>query len=784
MVVDAINAGCFMLQHRDHGSETGWGEPSFHSNNISSLTNTDLTFIWSINCLTGKYNLGGECFAETFHRYTYQDENSGCNGIVAASEVSYSFVNDTYVWGAYDNMWPGFLPQYGTNPEYRGILPAFANAAGKIFLWQSNWPANPDNKEVTVNLFHLHGGAFMTVYSEMPQELTVIHNNVLLGGIDYFTVTADTAALIGLTLNGELIGSAIATGEPLDIPVPAQTPGSQILVTITKQNYFRYEQTIEVVSPDIPYVVHKSHIINDETGNGNGVMDYGESILLSVELQNIGLVQADNVSATLSCDNEYIEITDNSEVFGNMAVNAAITITDAFAFNAANDIPDDQNIVFTLEATDGAEIWTSHIVIKSHAPILEFIDFSVSDASGNNNGRIEPGETGEITVTVGNNGSSDAFNVMGELISNNEYIDVSTSALSYGTLAGNDVVQKTYTITADASTPEGYQAMFDFNISADLGITGFGNFYLVIGRFTALILDLDTKNYSGPGIYETFNDMGIFSEYTTVFPEDLNLYKNVFVCLGIHFTGHVLTQSEGTLLKNYLLNGGNLYMEGRVTWSEDPVTPVHPLFNINSENISWFQYEFIDGIPGTFTNGVSFEYNGQNAIGQYALAPVENAFSVFQTQESLNICGIANNAVDYRTIGTSFEFGQMLDGESPSTKAELMQLILNWFDGITTDVDLQNYTGRSNLMTSYPNPFRSETTISINTHIDSDITLKIVNSQGQLVKILIDNENTSSGKADVTWDGKNRYGNTVPNGLYFGVLKSDTETEIIKLIVK
>ncbi len=783
-VTDAINAGSFMLQHRDHGGETGWGEPSFHSSDISSLTNTDLTFIWSVNCLTGKYNLSGECFAEKFHRYKYNGQNAGCNGIVAASEVSYSFVNDTYVWGAYDNMWPDFLPQYGSNPEYRGILPAFANAAGKIFLWQSSWPANPDNKEVTVNLFHLHGDAFMTVYSEMPQELTVLQNEVLLGGQSFITITADTAALIGITLNGELIGSAIATGEPIDIPIQPLTPGEEILVTVTKQNFFRYEQSVEVVSPDIPYVVYKSHTLNDEAGNNDGKMDYGETIMLTVELQNIGLVQADNVSATLSADNEYVEITDGSEVYGNMTANATISMTDAFAFNVANDIPDDQNIVFTLEATDGAEIWTSHIVLKSHAPILEFIDFSVSDASGNNNGRIEPGETGEITVTVGNNGSSDALNVIGELISNNEYIEVTNSSQSYGTLSGNLVVQKTYTITADPDTPEGFQSVFDFNISADLGITGFGDFYIVIGRYTALILDLDTKNYSGPGIYETFNDMDIFSEYTTEFPDDLNLYKNIFVCLGIHFTGHTLTNSEGNKLKEYLLNGGNLYMEGRITWSEDPATPVHPYFNIASQDTSWFQYEFIQGIEGTFTGGVNFEYDGENAIGHYALAPEGNAFAVFQTQEPEYICGIANDAGDYKTIGTSFEFGKMLDGESPSTRVELMQQVLNWFDGMVTGNEIADNISSDKSMSVFPNPFNTETTISIELQSGSDATLKIINSEGQEIRTLIDNKTLSSGKTDVTWDAKNRYGKDVPPGLYFGILTTDSKTEILKLIIQ
>ena len=68
-------------------------------------------------------------------------------GVMAASEISYSFVNDTYVWGLYDNMWPDFMPDYGTTPESRGVLPAFGNAGGKYFLQQSSWPYNTGNKE-------------------------------------------------------------------------------------------------------------------------------------------------------------------------------------------------------------------------------------------------------------------------------------------------------------------------------------------------------------------------------------------------------------------------------------------------------------------------------------------------------------------------------------------------------------------------------------------------------------------------------------------------------------
>ncbi|MCD4789208.1 MAG: hypothetical protein K8R37_04350, partial [Bacteroidales bacterium] len=156
MVNNAVNSGAFMLQHRDHGGTTGWGEPGYSSSDINGLTNSDLTWVFSINCLTGKYNISGECFAETFHRYTYSGQNSGALGITAASEVSYSFVNDCFVWGIYDNMWTDFMPTYGTTPPSRDVLPAFGNAAGKYFLYQSAWPYNTSNKEVTYHLFHSH----------------------------------------------------------------------------------------------------------------------------------------------------------------------------------------------------------------------------------------------------------------------------------------------------------------------------------------------------------------------------------------------------------------------------------------------------------------------------------------------------------------------------------------------------------------------------------------------------------------------------------------------------
>ena len=253
---NAINSGAFALMHRDHGSNTGWGEPSYNNSSINGLTNNTgnkLPFIFSINCLTGNYNWSSECFAEKFHRYTYQGENAGALGLIAASEVSYSFVNDTYVWGMMDNFWTDFMPTYGTNPASRDFRPCFGNAAGKYFLSQSNWPYNTGNKQVTYHLFHHHGDAFLNVYSEVPQNLTVVHNTTIPQAATSFSVTANNVSFICLSVDDEILGTANGTGSSISIPIPGTLiVGDTMIVTVTMQNYFRYKAYVPVQFPGGP----------------------------------------------------------------------------------------------------------------------------------------------------------------------------------------------------------------------------------------------------------------------------------------------------------------------------------------------------------------------------------------------------------------------------------------------------------------------------------------------------------------------------------------------------
>ncbi len=67
---------------------------------------------------------------------------------------------------------------------------------------------------------------------------------------------------------------------------------------------------------------------------------------------------------------------------------------------------------------------------------------------------------------------------------------------------------------------------------------------------------------------------------------------------------------------------------------------------------------------------------------------------------------------------------------------------------------------------NFPNPFNPTTTISYNLSFDTKVELNIYNSNGQLIKNLVDEEQ-SAGYHQVIWNGIDNNGKKVSSGIYF-----------------
>jgi hypothetical protein len=212
-----------------------------------------------------------------------------------------------------------------------------------------------------------------------------------------------------------------------------------------------------------------------------------------------------------------------------------------------------------------------------------------------------------------------------------------------------------------------------------------------------VVIDLDLTPITGPAIATCLQNIGYskpvyLAQNTSRYPLETTL-DAVFVPLGIFPNNHVLGDGEAQVLKAYLDMGGKVYMEGGDTWYFDPQTVLQPMFNILPVSDGSSDLFGVIGQNGTFTEGMSFNYAGENSWMDH-IDPISPAFTIFSNFSPVYNCAVAYNSGYYRTIGTSFEFGGLTDGFSPSTKTELLSKILEFFD-VVVPVELISFTAKA-----------------------------------------------------------------------------------------
>ena len=186
-IINHINSGAFYVLHRDHGGIDCWADPRIYNSHVSSLTNGNkLPVVFSINCLTGKYNHSTDCFAEAFMK----NPNGGCVAIFAPTDETPSGYNDALTEGMFNSIWP--------NP---GLIPVFPNTQNN-YTYQSTpiyklgcildngFMKMEETYNSFINIkrwFHCFGDPSMQIYTEKPTPFSSASVNRITTGINVLT---------------------------------------------------------------------------------------------------------------------------------------------------------------------------------------------------------------------------------------------------------------------------------------------------------------------------------------------------------------------------------------------------------------------------------------------------------------------------------------------------------------------------------------------------------------------------------------------------------------------
>ena len=141
----------------------------------------------------------------------------------------------------------------------------------------------------------------------------------------------------------------------------------------------------------------------------------------------------------------------------------------------------------------------------------------------------------------------------------------------------------------------------------------------------------------------------------------------------------------------------------------------------------------------------------------------------------------STTAVGIRVQG-DFNFGYSKDTKSFTAGTNSKPLgSLVWVDTTTVGIkEMMNRPLDFTLMQNYPNPFNPETIIQYTVPYQSEVSLVVYNSLGQVVKALV-NGNESSGLHTVSWNGTNEAGQKVTSGIYFYKLSAGDFSVIKKM---
>ncbi|MDD2229339.1 MAG: C25 family cysteine peptidase [Candidatus Cloacimonetes bacterium] len=450
-VTTNVNAGRGFINYVGHGSDTSWGTTSFSSTNATALTNGNKTpFIMDVACINGNF-VSITCFAEAWMR----NANGGAVAIYASS-INQSWASPMR---AEDEVTDLLIAESKTTT---GGL--YYNGSCKMMdIYGSTTGSDGVNMFKT---WHIFGDASLSTRTKTPIAMTVSHPASIVSGTTSVSVsTGVNNTLVAVTYNNTIYGRGFTNSSGNATIMLTSPPAGIVSYTITASAHNRvtYVGTIAQTVASGPWMEVTTANYAD---SNNNVAEYNESGRFNVTFKNSGTATASNVTATLSCATAGITLTDASETIASLAAGASSTINNAFSFRVANNIVNQLSAAFTITMVSGTSTWTYNFNKVFNAPALSFGTMTISDPSGNNNGKLDPGETVTITMPLNNNGAAASPSGNATLSCATTGITVNTGSASFSAIAATGSTSLSFSVSAASSMTSGTLASMVFAATA------------------------------------------------------------------------------------------------------------------------------------------------------------------------------------------------------------------------------------------------------------------------------------------------------------------------------
>ena len=486
-----LESGVSMVVYRGwaYGIQ-GWQPPEFTVAHIPGVQNGAMDpVVMSFVCHTGDFGHAESCFGEVFLR----------QGSPTAAKGAVAFIGNGEHWSTTrfnDAMAYSFFQRI-TDPEISDL--GRLMTAGKL-QFMTMFPLEYDaghygeaSVEFYFHIYNLLGDPELNYWRAAPRELTVTHTASVQPGANYLEVTVEdddasvlAGARIGVVRNNVLLGHGFtATDGVARLALSSVPAGSDLAITVTHPDRVPYEGTIAVGDGSGAFLATADTSIDDDAvapsdGNGDGLLNPGETVEISVSLANHGSGAATGVSATLSVDGP---ASTPAQDVGFPDVPAG--------GNSAGDEP--YQLTVDAAASDAERIFCQLTVVHDgSAGDVSRLDFTVSApeltagvVAMDGDGFADPGEEVIFYLDLQNSGSAGTAGGTATIsLVNDEAGTVSDATAAFDAIASGAAVTTSDPIglTVAAGTAVGTSLVFSAVFTTGEGYELSTSFSFVVGQ--------------------------------------------------------------------------------------------------------------------------------------------------------------------------------------------------------------------------------------------------------------------------------------------------------------
>ncbi|MCX7784823.1 MAG: C25 family cysteine peptidase [candidate division WOR-3 bacterium] len=818
---DSINNGFHFCHISAHGSETGVGYQNgsliYNNSAASSQTNGNrLVIVNSIACNAGDFGYGpSDCLAEII-------ANNPNGGGVAV------IMNSRYGWGSPPNFGPSErmdIKFYDFLFNADSFLIGIAHTRSKSIF--TSYGLSDAVWRWCIYALNLFGDPAMPMWTEVPQNMICQFPQVVPLGPSNFSVQVNNTsgmpvsrALVSLQKGNEIYVQSYTNNSGFaQIPITPLTPG-RLYLTITAHNCYPFEDSILVQSSGA-YVSYLRSIINDSIGgNGDGIPNPGEMINLRTWVKNWGNILASNVIGKLRTNSTSATIQDSVKTFGNIPANdSAFTGINGYIFTIAPSCTNAQQVPFRLYCQDALDsIWISYINLRIGTPVLTIKDKIINDqTTGNNNARLDPGETANLLLILRNQGLGNGYNVQATLRSMDSRLVVLDSFGEFGTIYHETTgvnVTNPFTIYASFTISPGTLIPCSLKIMADNNYQRTVGFNIVVGEFRPVdpipdgpripplywAYDNTDSLYSERPIYNWIEIKNIGTRLLFDHNDQVRIVELPNTFGTIKFYGQRYN-AISVSVDGFIRLGADTTRDYTNSPIPDPDGPA-PMIAVNWDDL----YHSNTGIGGVYVGYIINPYPPcamiieWDSLYYYQATSVRDKFQVIILDSTVTT-PTGDNVIIFQYMTANRYTSSTIGIEDPTETIGIQYLLDGMYHPASAGIvpgraikfttsapmtgnneNYPNMTIINKIFANRPNPFKTQTQIQYSLSKDSKVSLQIFDVSGRLIRTLI-NRHQTTGIYTVNWDAKNEQGEKVSQGIYFCNLKTETDNSIRKLIV-